>query len=234
MTEFKSFDSYKVKLSEIASGSLKVPAQHQPVIDAFVQSLIAEVLLMRKDVEVDFAFNLNMGTLYFGLSKSFPFIHNDFHEFLYPLDGSKTIAEVIDETMEESVYHKTSLPIKEFTDLFVNIKAFDDLFDFNGELYEHMKTSSFSYTNMGHKDTFKDMGIVRVFGHSPGVSFKMNGIKVNVNNSCWIFDFEGVNLNIKQEQFHKLDAADCIKGSLLSLYNLSCSTNYKSLSCFKY
>lgn len=233
MTEFKSFDSYKVKLSEIASGSLKVPAQHQPVVDAFVQSLIAEILLMRKDVEVDFAFNLNMGTLYFGLSKSFPFIHNDYHEFLYPLDGSKTLAEVIDETMEESVYHKRSLPIDEFKDLFENIKAFDDLFGFNGELYAHMKKSSFSYTNMGHKDVFKGINVVRVFGSTPGISLKMNGLNVNVNNGYWNFDIDGVSLGIKKEQFHKANSSDCIRNSLLGFYNLSHGTSHTSLDFLK-
>ena len=143
MTEFKQFDTHKVKLSEIAAGSFKVPVEHQPAVNNFVQTLLADILLMRKDVEVEFGFNLNMGQLYFWTNKSFPFIPNDNHEFLYPLDGSKSLAEVIDEAVEEAAYHKSSLPIEEFKDMFENIKAFDDLLDFNGEFYAHMKKSSF-------------------------------------------------------------------------------------------
>jgi hypothetical protein len=233
MTEFKQFDTHDVKLSEIASGSFKVPSEHQPAVNNFVQTLLAEILLMRKDVTVEFAFNLNMGQLYFGLTKSFPFLHNDFHEFIYPLDGSKTIAEVIDETMEDATYHKSTLPLVEFKDMFENIKAFDDLFEFNGEFYAHMKKSSFSYTNMGHKDVFNGIDIVRVFGHTPGVSLKMNGMKVNVNNGYWNFDFDGVTINVNKEQIQKADAADCIKNSVLGLYNLSKGTAHKTLDFAK-
>lgn len=233
MTQFKEFEDYKVKLSEIAAGSFKVPAKHVEAVSAFVQSLIAEILLMRKDVEVEFCFNLNMDRLYFGLNKSFPFMHNDYHEFIYPLDGSKSIATVIDTVMEDSTYHKRSLPLDEFASLFANIKLFDDLFGFNGEFHEHMKKSSFSYTNAGSKDVFKGINLVRVFGYTPGVSLKMNGVSINVNNSCWLFDFDGVSLNIKQEQFQKADAAECIKRSLLGLYNLSQGTQHTTLDFLK-
>ena len=233
MTEFKQFDTHKVKLSEIAAGSFKVPVEHQPAVNNFVQTLLADILLMRKDVEVEFDFNLNMGQLYFGLSKSFPFIPNDRHEFLYSLDGSKSIAEVIDEAVEDAAYHKSSLPIEEFKDMFENIKLFDELFDFKGEFYAHMKQSSFSYTNMGHKDVFKGINLVRVFGHTPGVSIKMNGMSVNVNNSCWIFDFDGVTLNIKKDQFQKDTAAECVKRSVLGLYNLSKGTSHDTFEFLK-
>jgi hypothetical protein len=233
MTEFKQFDTYDVKLSEIASGSFKVPAEHQPAVNNFVQTLLAEILLMRKDVTVEFAFNLNMGRLYFGLTKSFPFLQNDFHEFIYPLDGSKTIAEVIDETMEDATYHKSTLPLVEFKDMFENIKAFDDLFEFNGEFYSHMKKSSFSYTNMGHKDVFNGIDIVRIFGHTPGVSLKMNGMKVNVNNGYWNFDFDGVTINVNKEQIQKTNGADSIKSSVLGLFNLSQGTDHKTLDFAK-
>ena len=233
MTEFKQFDTHKAKLSEIAAGSFRVPIEHQPAVNSFVQTLLADILLMRKDIEVEFDFNLNMGQLYFGLSKSFPFIPNDRHEFLYPLDGSKPLAEVIDEAVEEAAYHKSSLPIEEFHDMFANIKLFDELFDFNGEFYAHMKKSSFSYTNMGHKDVFNGINLVRVFGHSPGVSIKMNGMSVNVNNSCWIFDIDGVKLDIKKEQFEKTNASECIKHALLGFYNLSKGTNHTTLDFLK-
>lgn len=233
MTDFKSFETYTLKLSEIAAGTLKVPVEHQPAVNGFVQSLLSDILLMRQDVTVEFSFNLNMNRLYFGLSKSFPFIHNDYHEFLYPLDGSMTLAEVIDETVEESAYNKRSLPIDDFQDMFVNLKAIDNLFDFNGQFYDHMKRSSFSYTNMGHKDVFNGMNVVRIFGHSPGVSLKMNGMKVNVNNSCWIFDFDGVNIEIKKENFQKPEAAACIRNSLLTLYNLSKGTHHTTLDFLK-
>lgn len=233
MTEFKQFDTHTAKLSEIAAGSFKVPVEHQPAVNNFVKTLLADVLLMRKDVEVEFGFNLNMGQLYFWTNKSFPFIPNDHHEFLYPLDGSKTIAEVIDEAVEEAAYHKSSLPLVEFKDMFENIKAFDDLFEFNGELYAHMKKSSFSYTNMGHKDVFNGIEIVRIFGHTPGVSLKMNGMKVNVNNGYWNFDFDGVTINVNKEQIQKADAAYCIKNSVLGLYNLSKGTAHKTLDFVK-
>jgi len=233
MTEFKSFETYNVTLSEIAAGSLKVPVEHQPAVNNFVQTLLADILLMRKDVSVEFTFNLNMGRLYFGLTKSYPFIRNDFHEFLFELDGSKPIAEIIDETVEESVYNKRSLPIEEFHNMFANIKLFDDLFGFNGEFYAHMKKSSFSYTNMGHKDVFNGINLVRVFGHSPGVSIKMNGLSVNVNNSCWIFDIDGVKLDIKKEHFEKANANECIKNALLGFYNLSKGTNHTTLEFLK-
>lgn len=233
MAEFKSFETYNVKLSEIAAGSLKVPVEHQPAVNNFVQTLLADILLMRKDVEVEFTFNLNMGQLYFGLTRSYPFIHNDYHEFLFALDGSKPIADIIDETIEESVYNKRSLPIEEFQEMFANIKFFDELFDFNGEFYAHMKKSSFSYTNMGHKDVFKGINLVRVFGHSPGVSLKMNGLSVNVNNSCLIFDFDGVSLNIKKEQFQKNNAIDYIRSSVLGFYNLSQATSYATFEFLK-
>jgi hypothetical protein len=233
MTEFKQFDTYDVKLSEIASGSFKVPAEHQPAVNKFVQTLLAEILLMRKDVAVEFSFNLNMGDLYFGLTKSFPFIPNDYHQFIYPLDGSQSIAEVIDGTMEDAAYYKSNLPLVEFKDMFENIKAFDDLFEFNGEFYAHMKKSSFSYTNMGHKDVFNGIEIVRIFGHTPGVSLKMNGMKVNVNNGYWNFDFDGVTINVNKEQIQKADAADCIKNSVLGLYNLSKGTAHKTLDFAK-
>lgn len=233
MTEFKQFDTHTAKLSEIASGFFKVPVEHQPAVNNFVKALLADVLLMRKDVEVEFGFNLNMGQLYFWTNKSFPFIPNDNHEFLYPLDGSKSIAEVIDEAVEDAAYHKSSLPIEEFQSMFANIKLFDDLFDFKGEFYAHMKKSSFSYTNMGHKDVFNGLNLVRVFGHSPGISIKMNGMSVNVNNSCWIFDIDGVKLDIKKEQFEKTNASECIKHALLGFYNLSKGTNHTTLDFFK-
>jgi hypothetical protein len=96
-----------------------------------------------------------------------------------------------------------------------------------------MKQSSFSYTNMGHKDIFKGINLVRIFGHTPGVSIKMNGMSVNVNNSCWIFDFDGVTLNIKKDQFHKDNAAECIKRSVLGLYNLSKGTSHDTFEFLK-
>ncbi len=233
MIEFKSFETYNVKLSEIAFGSFKVPKEHQSVVEQFSYKLISEILLMRKDVVVEFRFNLNLGNLYFGLSKSFPFIVNDFHEFVYPLNGKTSIAEVIDDVMSDSGYYKTSLPIEDFNDMFKSIKLFDDLFEFDGQFYNHIKKSSFSYNNMGYKDVFNGINLIRIFGHSPGVSIKMNGMSINVNNSCWIFDFDGVNLNIKKEQFQKPDSSECIKNTLLGLYNLSKGTSHKDLSFLK-
>lgn len=232
MAEFKSFEDHTAKLSEIANGTFLVKAEYRPIVSGFIQNLIADILLMRSDVSVTFAFNLNMDRLYFALSKSFPFIPNEIHEFIYPLDGSKTLSEVIDDAIEEASYYKSSLPIDEFKDLFVNIKAFDELFNFNGEFYSHMKKSSFSYTNIGHKDVFNGIDIVKVFGHSPGVSLKFNDISINVNNSCWIFAFDGVEINIKKEQFLKPGAFESIKQSVLGLYNLSKGTDHTSFEFF--
>ena len=96
-----------------------------------------------------------------------------------------------------------------------------------------MKKSSFSYTNMGHKDVFNGIEIVRIFGHTPGVSLKMNGMKVNVNNGYWNFDFDGVIINVNKEQIQKPNAADSIKASVLALYNLSKGTDHKTLDFAK-
>lgn len=232
MQTFKSFETYNVKLSEIASGILKVPEEHQKAVDYFTKTIISEILLMRKDVDVEFDFNLNMGSLYFRLNKSFPFLQNDSHEFIYPLDSSESIAEVIDSTMEYATYYKPSLPIDEFKDFFENVKAFDQLFEFDGKLYEQLKKSSFSYNNMGCKDTFKDINLVRIYGANPGVSFKKDGISANVNNRCWIFDFDGVHVEINKKVFLKENALEDIKKSLICSYNLAKGENRTTLDFF--
>lgn len=233
MTKFKSFDVYTVKLSEILNGDFAVNPEYKPTVERFIKTLVSEILLMRQDIEVEFNFNLNMGCVYVGFNKSFPFLQNDQHDFIYKLDGSVSIAEVIDNAVEESAYHKRSLPIDEFNSMFTNIKALDSLFEFGGQFYEHMKKSAFSYTNIGHKDTFNGIKLVRMFGANPGVSLTMDGMKVNVNNTCWIFDIDGFSLNVHKDQFLKTDSSDCIKRSLLGFYNLSKGTNYENLDFFK-
>jgi len=233
MTKFKSFDVYNVKLSEIADGDFIVNSEFKPVVTSFIKSLISEILLMRQDIEVEFNFNLNMGCLYVGFNKSFPFLQNDQHDFIYKLDGSVSMAEIIDTAVEESAYHKRSLPIDEFNSLFTNIKVFDELFGFDGEFYQHMKKSSFSYTNIGHKDTFKGINIVRMFGSSPGVSLKIDGFNVNVNNTYWHFDIGGFSLQVHKDQFLKSESHNCIKQSVLGFYNLSKGTTYESFDFLK-
>lgn len=233
MHTFKSFETYNVKLSEIASGTFNVPADKLQAVTNFAKTIIAEILLMRKDVEVEFHFNLNMGSIYFGLNKSFPFMHNDEHEFIYPLDGSKSLAEVIDETMEYATYHKTSLPINEFADMFENLKVFDTYFGFNGELYNHIKSSSFAYTNIGYKDNFKGIDLVRMYGANPGVSFKKDDFRINVNNRSWAFDFNGAHLEIHKNIFLNKDSFEPLKISLIALHNLTTGKDSNSLDFLK-
>lgn len=234
MTEFKEYETYNVNLSEISSACFKVPEEKKAVITEIVTNMISDILLMRPDTSVEFSFNLNRNSIYLGFTKSYPFLKNNFHEFIYPLDNSKKLSDVIDETMDEAVYYKTALPIDDFKDFFVNIKAFDELFNFNGELYSFIKKSSFYYTNIGFKDVFNGINIVRIFGNTPGVRLDMNGVSANINNNSWNFEFDGLSICVKNEQICKPEGKDCIKKTLISFYNLSKGTNINNLDSIKF